>query len=152
MFYHRGRRCERGVQLSELAIVMPILLLVLAGVAEFGRYFYTYSALTRITRVAARYLAGRPYTATERTKAKNLAVCGSISTTACSGGSELVSGLTVNNIEITTTGPSLLPTTVTVRIINYNYQPVFDLGRLVGGSWGSIEVSPSTTMRYLLEN
>ena len=36
----RFRRDEQGVQLVELAIVIPIMLLLFAGIAEFGRYFY----------------------------------------------------------------------------------------------------------------
>jgi Flp pilus assembly protein TadG len=143
---------ERGAQLVELAIVVPIFLLLLAAVAEFGLYFYTYTTLTKATRVGARYLTGRVYTDVEKTKARNLVVCGSIN--ACTSGSEIVSGLTTSNIEITSTGDSsTLPETITVRIINYNYQSLFDLGAFTGGdSWQSIPVSPSITMRYLLEN
>ena len=64
-------------------LVMPVLLLLLAGTAEFGRYFYTYSALARATRVSARYLSGRLLNDTEKSIAKNLAVCGLAQTTAC---------------------------------------------------------------------
>jgi Flp pilus assembly protein TadG len=148
----QARRAERGLQLFELALVLPILLVLIVAAAEFGRYFYTYAALSRATRAGARYLARRAYTTDEVTKAKNLAVCGSLSTTACSSGAAVAPGLTASNIQITTTGGSLLPETVTVQIINYSYQPVFNLGAWVGGSWASVAVSPSTTMRYLLEN
>ena len=51
---NRFRRDDRGVQLVELAIVLPILLLLFAGVAEFGRYFYEYSTAARdISRQSA---------------------------------------------------------------------------------------------------
>lgn len=146
------KRAESGVQLVELAIVLPIFLVLLAAVAEFGRYFYTYTTLAKATRVGARYLSSRIYTEGEKTKARNLVVCGSLET--CSSGSEIISGLTTGNVAITTTGSSaLFPQTVTVQIVGYNYQPVFDLAQWVGGSsWSSVEASPSTTMRYLLEN
>ena len=133
----------------ELAIVLPIFLLLLAAVAEFGNYFYTYVTLTRATRVAARHLSAHVFDTTEKTTAKNLAVCGS--TASCSSGSAILSGLTTSNVQITNTGNSTLPTTVTVQIVNYTYTPVFDLSRFVGGAtWANVAASPSTTMRYML--
>ena len=136
----------------EVALVLPLLLLLVVTGAEFGRYFYTYSVLNRATRIAARYVAGHVYSNDEKTKAKNLAVCGIISTTPCASGTAIVPGLTASNIQITSTGSSLLPQTVTVQIINYSYQPVFNLGSWIGGTWANVAVSPSTTMRYMLEN
>ena len=148
---HRSGRLERGTQLFEVALVLPILLLLVVTGAEFGRYFYTYSVLDRATRIAARYVAGHNFTDTEKNRAKNLAVCGSL-TTDCASGTGIVPGLTTTNIQITSTGSSLLPETVTVQIINYTYQPIFNLGNWIGGTWANVAVSPSTTMRYLLEN
>ena len=62
-----GARCalktwrdERGTQLVELAIVMPILLLLLGATAEFGRFFHTYTTLLKGTRAAARYIVSQP--------------------------------------------------------------------------------------------
>jgi len=55
------RRDDRGVQLVELALVMPVLILLFAAVAEFGRYYQSYTTLAKGTRVAARYLATAPY-------------------------------------------------------------------------------------------
>ena len=156
---YQSRRTERGAQLAELAIVMPIFVLLLAGVAEYGLYFYTYTTLDKATRLAARYITSVPYNPNDPTnpnnsiaKAKNLAVCGSIS--ACSAGSEIITGLSTSNISITTTGPdAFFPQTITVQISGYNYQSLFNLGAFTGGdSWLSIAVSPGTTMRYTLEN
>ncbi|MFN0111873.1 MAG: TadE/TadG family type IV pilus assembly protein [Blastocatellia bacterium] len=143
------RASERGAQLIELAIVLPIFLMLLAAAAEFGYYFHTYVTLTRATRVAARHLSARPYNNDEKTVAKNLAVCGS--PTSCSSGSAILSGLTTSNVQITHTGNGTLPTTVKVQIINYTYTPVFDLSRFVGGTaWSNVAASPSTTMRYIV--
>lgn len=140
---------DSGTQLVELAIVLPIFLMLLAAAAEFGNYFYTYVTLTRATRVAARHLSAHVFTDSEKNAAKNLAVCGS--TAACSSGSEVLNGLTTSNVQITNTGNNTLPTTVTVQIINYSYTPVFDLSRFVGGAtWSNVAAAPSTTMRYML--
>ena len=147
-----SRRAESGTQLAELAIVLPVILALLVAVAEFGLYFYTYTTLAKATRVGARYISAKAYNSGEMAKARNLAVCGSANT--CASGSEIISGLTTANVEITPPIASgLFPTTVTVRIINYNYRPLFDLSRFTGGTpWQNVAASPSTTMRYLLGN
>ena len=90
----RFRRDERGVQLMEVAIVMPVLLILLAATAEFGRYFYVYSTLSRTTRTAIRHISSKPFTETYKTEAINLALCGS--TTTCGTGTEVLSGLTAS--------------------------------------------------------
>ena len=41
------RRDERGIQLVELAITLPILILLFAAVAEFGRYYQAYTTLAK---------------------------------------------------------------------------------------------------------
>jgi Flp pilus assembly protein TadG len=51
----RSRRNEeRGQAFVELALVLPILLLLLLGVIQFGNVFRDYIALTDATRVGAR--------------------------------------------------------------------------------------------------
>lgn len=148
-FTTRHDRTERGAQLVELAIVLPVFLLLIAAIAEFGSYFYTYMTLTKATRVAARHLSSQPYTDEEKTKAKNLAVCGS--TTACASGSAVLKNFSTSNISVTYTGNATIPTTVTVQITGYNYTPVFDLSKLAGGAtWASVGANPKTTMRYLV--
>ena len=53
----RFRRSEAGVQLVEVAIVIPVLLMLFGAVAEFGRYFYEYTTLAKAARVGARYMS-----------------------------------------------------------------------------------------------
>jgi Flp pilus assembly protein TadG len=144
--------CERGTQLVELAIVIPILILMLGAVAEFGRFFYTYTTLSKATRAGARYLITRPVGSVSEDEAKKLVACGDVSVASCGGANALLSGLETANVDIVPTGNAGVPDTVKVQIINYQYQPLFDLGKLTGLSALSlsINVSPSTTMRYLL--
>lgn len=148
-FTTRPDRTERGAQLVELAIVLPVFLLLIAAIAEFGSYFYTYMTLTKATRVAARHLSSQPFTDEEKTKAKNLAVCGS--TSSCVSGSAVLKNFSTSNISITSTGNTTIPTTVTVQITGYTYTPVFDLSKLAGGAtWANVGANPKTTMRYLV--
>lgn len=143
----RFGRSERGTQLVELAIVLPVLLMLLAASAEFGRFFYTYQTLAKATRTGARYLMTETAAGTSDAKAKNLVVYGNESGT----GTPVVSGFTGANVRVVRSGGSnAFPERVTVRIEGYTYQPVFDLGKLIGKPSISLRVpvSPSTTMRY----
>ncbi|MCU0501641.1 MAG: pilus assembly protein [Anaerolineae bacterium] len=47
-------RSERGQNLVELALVMPLLILLLAGMADLGRAFFSYIQITNAAREGAR--------------------------------------------------------------------------------------------------
>lgn len=55
-FTRRSRRRwhERGAAAVELAIVLPLLLLVIGGIVDFGRFFLTEIQLTNAAREGAR--------------------------------------------------------------------------------------------------
>ena len=53
----RRRSEESGQAFVELALVLPVLLLLLLGVIQFGNVFRDYIALTDATRVGARQAA-----------------------------------------------------------------------------------------------
>lgn len=146
-FKRRLRRllpCEAGTQLAEMAIVLPMLLVLFGATAEFGRFFYTYSTLAKATRAAARYL-----TVSNKSTdagAQNLVIYGNAEGT----GDPLLPGLTSTHVDIERVGPALAPQKVTVGISGYKYQPIFDLGKLMGKDFSmSVDVKPSTTMRYM---
>jgi len=48
---------ERGAALVEFALVLPILLVILLGILDFGLYYYNDLQLTHVARDAARYLS-----------------------------------------------------------------------------------------------
>ncbi|HEY0386389.1 MAG TPA: TadE family protein [Pyrinomonadaceae bacterium] len=145
----RFGRDERGTQLVELAIVLPLFLIMFAATAEFGRFFYEYTTLAKAARVGTRYLITAPNSVKSDTAAKNIVVYGNPD----GSGAPLVSGITTGNVVITRTGGvPVLPTTVTVAITGYKYKPVFDVGKLVNIPSLSlnVDVKPSVTMRFLL--
>lgn len=51
-------RHERGAALIEAALVVPLLLLLLFGLVEFGRYVGMTSTVTNASREATRYASG----------------------------------------------------------------------------------------------
>ena len=149
----RFARNESGGTLAELAILIPFLVVMLAAVAELGRLFQTYTTLSKSTRAAARYLSNNAYDTTHITLAKNIAVCGK---TNCTGTAPVAQHLTADNVvvapdaEFTAGGGSGNPTSVTISITNYNFQPLFNLGRLLqADSFTNLPIGSSTTMYYM---
>ena len=153
---HRFRRDEHGVQLVEIAIVIPILLMLFAAVGEFGRYFYEYTTMAKAARVGARFMAAKSIDSTTTNwvaATKNLVVFGNTDGT----GTPVLPGLSTSNVDVTFAGGTYtngngVPTSVTVSFHSYKHQPVFDLGKLINSTTLSlnIDVKPSITMRYLL--
>ncbi len=151
-------RGERGTQLVELALVMPVLMAFFVATAEFGRYFYNYSTLAKATRAGARSLATTPVNkvtaqgmanCTEDAKVRRLVVYGDPN--AADGSKPVVPGLTTSNVDLVRTGKTAVPDTVTVRIVDYKYTPLLNLGNFSNNlKWASVPVKPSTTMRFLL--
>lgn len=145
---------ERGVQLAELAIVLPILLILFAVTAEFGRYFYEYTTLSKAARSGTRYLVTAKIDNFERGRAKNLVVFGNVDGT----GDPLIENLEVDHVIITARNElgqvqtAGVPQTVTVEIVGFKHKPLFDLGGMMKKEgWSlAIDVKPSVTMRYLL--
>jgi len=153
---HRLRRDEQGVQLVEMAIVVPILVLLFAAVGEFGRYFYEYTTMAKAARVGARFMAGQSIDSTTTdwvSATKKLVVYGNTD----GSGTPLLPGLSVNNVVVTFAGGTYkngagVPTTVTVSFVNYKHTPLFDLGKLIKSKKLSlnVDVKPSITMHYML--
>lgn len=54
-------RREQGVAIVEFAITLPLLLLLLLAIAEFGRMLYQYNILLQASRDAGRYVAGQAW-------------------------------------------------------------------------------------------
>jgi len=146
------KRDDRGVQLVELALALPVLILLFAAVAEFGRYYQAYTTLAKGSRTAVRYMATARANGLDDAAGKNLLVYGNLAGT----GSPIVKDLKVSNVVIErrneagalTNG---FPATVTVKVTNFKHTPIFNLGKLLNSSLTmAIDIKPSVTMRYLL--
>ena len=91
---------QKGSATVEFAMLLPLLLLLVFTVSEFGVMFYRFNALTKSVDIAARYLTdvsvNKTNTATDKTNAQNLAVYGSITARTA-----ILPDITVANIAIT---------------------------------------------------
>lgn len=86
-------RGQRGGALIELALLLPLLLVMAFGTSELGRAIYTYNTLVKTVRDAARHLSQHgPGDDAIRGEARCLAAYGN---TTCSG-TPIAPGLTAN--------------------------------------------------------
>jgi Flp pilus assembly protein TadG len=67
------RRSERGVAAVEMALLLPVLVLLFMGIVEFGRAFYTAITLAHAARAGAQYGAQSPAKSSDVTGIKNAA-------------------------------------------------------------------------------
>lgn len=58
-------KTARGQSLAGLAIMLPILLIILLGIIDFGRVFYAYVTITNASREGARYGSMHPLSTEE---------------------------------------------------------------------------------------
>lgn len=126
----KARKGEKGQNLVEFALVIPLLLLVVIGIAEFGRAWMTKNILTGAAREAVRIMAvptGNVSTATAR--AYNILNSAGITTGY--------------NISIPPTSVAFDPVSVTVT---YQF-PVLIAGFIPGLDNNTITLSSTTTMR-----
>lgn len=58
-----GLKFQNGQSFVELALVIPVLLMLIAGLVEIGFYYYSYMTALELTREAARFASKRdPFT------------------------------------------------------------------------------------------
>jgi len=126
-------RSEEGAALVELAFVLPVLLLLLLGIIDYGRYAYDAIVASNAARAGVEYGAQNLVTASDMTGQQNAALgdaqnlaglTASPSPTFCMSGGAVVACTTSGAsyyVEVTTTGVfkpwvkwPLLPATVTV--------------------------------------
>ena len=142
---------QKGAALVELALILPLLLLLTFITTEFGRAMFEYNAIAKSTRDAVRYLSFQT-PGSQITEARNLMVYGNLGGT----GTPLVRGFTLTNVPAAScctwqlSGTNPVINTVTVRVTNYTYHSLFPnvLGIAFGNANGDITFSTITaTMR-----
>jgi Flp pilus assembly protein TadG len=146
-------QAQRGVAMVEFAITLPLLLLLLLAIAEFGRMLYHYNNLLQANRDAVRYLAGEAWNGNlgqveidpvQEAITKNLAVYG---VPTPQPGNEVVPGLTTGEVSVSTVGSDHVQVS-----ISYVFRPVIgnSLPALIGDAIPlNISLVATTVMRGL---
>jgi Flp pilus assembly protein TadG len=147
------KRNQRGVAAIEMAITLPVLLMLLLGTAELGRAFYQYNALTKSIRAAARYLSTQALdgtsgvitlTGAKQTATKNLVVYSNTD-----GGAEpIIASLGTGDVTVTQVDSEHIEVSV-----SFDYQPMFfripSFGTSASDVSTDLTLTASATMRAI---
>jgi len=151
----KSRQAQQGVAMVELALALPLLVLLLLGIAEFGRLLFQYNSLMQASRDAGRFVAGQAWNATLgqvalsstlQSQTQNVAVYGVPANP--NGYPPVVPGLTTSNVSVSTVAG-----TNNVQVsITYTYQPV--IGSVLPAFYGNsvplgIALTSTVVMRAL---
>lgn len=150
-----GKRRQQGVAMVEFAIVLPLLLLLLLGIAELGRLLFQYNSLLQASRDAGRFVAGKAWNRTlgkiDLTgdpqlvlKTQYVAVYG---IPAEQPGSEVVPGLSTGDVTVSAVGEEHVEVSIT-----YTFIPLFGSGipALIGSEIRlDVPLVATTVMRAL---
>ena len=148
------RQPPKGLAVIEMAIILPILILLTLAAGEFGRAFIQYSRLSHRVQSAARFVAENALqgttgvallTSTVNTQARNLVVYGTPSV----GTTPAVPGLSPDDVVVTVTPDGVISVS-----IDYAYEPVigevfpaFGFGEDI--ETAAISMNPKSVMRAL---
>lgn len=137
----RRGRDERGSELIELALAMPILLMLLAGIMDFGMLMQRYEVVTNAAREGARVAVLPNYTAADaQARVQSyLTVSGltapAAAPTVAYSTETLTGGRTITLVTVTVTYPS-------------QFLYIGPLATLVGGTGlGTINLQAASSMR-----
>jgi Flp pilus assembly protein TadG len=132
----RSLRNQRGQAVTEFAVILPVLLLVLLAIYQFGVVFNNYIHVTAAAREGARKAA------VSRTSGN----CAAVQTIAINAARAAAPGLTQSkmgvSVSATCTNNAYAPGTDTTVTVTYPYS-ISILGKVVTSG----NLSSSTTMR-----
>jgi Flp pilus assembly protein TadG len=110
--HRRRRRSDAGVELIELAIVMPILVLLMIGVVDFAFLFQRWQVITNSAREGARLasLADDYQEQDVRDRVEDYVAAsglpGTPNVAVDFSSTEAIAGVSVNTVTVTVTYPS----------------------------------------------
>lgn len=146
MTFRKLQRDERGAELVEFALVLPLLLALFAGIADFGRMFQRLEVATNAAREGARLATLPGYSQTDVESRVRDYMNEGIETSAGSRTS-----VTRTFVNITPAGGGAAFQAARV-VVNYNdsYLILGPIVGLLGGNasnFGNITLSATSTMR-----
>jgi Flp pilus assembly protein TadG len=140
---HSRWRSEDGAQLVEFALVLPLLLLVVLGIAEFGFIFQRYEVITNAAREGARIAVLPGYSdADVQARVAAYVTAGKVPTTGANP------AIAVTTVAIPTTpgGPVLSGKRVTVSY-THSYMFLNVIGSWFGATYATVPLIAVAEMR-----
>lgn len=121
-------KSEKGQSLVEFALILPVLMLLICGITDFGRIFHSYLTIDHAGREAARAASiGK-----DNTFIKNTAVNDAASI-----------GLTTDQVDINPSGTRSAGTDANITIT----YPITFMTPVIGNLIGPLTLTDTTTMR-----
>jgi Flp pilus assembly protein TadG len=137
--FRRPLGSDRGAELIEFALVLPVLLLLLAGILDMGFLFKDWEVVTNAAREGAR-LAALPGFAQADVESR-------VNSYLTAGGLEGVATTTVNPVTVTVGTRTITSVKVTVSY-PHNYLILGPVAQMIqGGSVSNITLKAASTMR-----
>ena len=149
-----SRPRQRGAVAVEMAILVVVMFLIMAGIVEFSRAFWYYNAIDKASRDAARFMSSVP----------SVEILDSTKTTAAVAKAKELALITANGANVSPTivaadidilcdaaacsGTKPTNVTATVTLV-LNLGSIFPFVSVTNGSYGDVTLAPSTTMRYM---
>ena len=130
---------ERGAELIEFAIVLPILMLLVAGIVDFGMMFRTFEVVTNAAREGARVGVLPGYE-------QAIDVENRVNAYLAAAGLNNANQVTAPNVTVATSAGTFTARQVTV-VYNYQFLVLGGITPLFGGSIGSINLTARSVMR-----
>lgn len=138
---------DDGAELIEYALVLPMLLLVVLGIAEFGFMFQRYEVITNAAREGARIAVLPGYSTTDVQNRVNAYVTqGRVPTTLTNP------AVTVADVDIPV--PGRLPISARRVTVTYTHNYMFlpGIGALFGTTYAAIPLTAVAEMRMEVPN
>lgn len=133
-------RCERGAQLVEFALVLPLLLLVVLAIADFGFLFHRYEVLTNAAREGAR-IAVLPGYADADVQSRVTAYLDAAGFPAAGRSAAVIDDVSLN------VGGTTVPTKQVTVTYTYTFQFMLGIAGLLNTSYGTQQLSAVSQMR-----
>jgi Flp pilus assembly protein TadG len=138
----RQRAWESGQAVIELALTLPLLLVVVMGIFDFGLMFQRYEVVTNAAREGARVGVLPNYTTADaQARAHQYLTSGGLSASSAT-----VTAVVAQSPTFGSPAMSVNQVTVTVTY-PYTYAFVGPMLNLFGGSLGSVTLQAVSTMR-----
>lgn len=145
----RRFRSDRGSELIEMAMVTPILLLILAGIFDFGMMFRSWEVVTNAAREGARVGVLPAYANSDNVRARveQYMRASGVATACALSCTPSACSVCVQNQTLVVTGAGTVSArSVTVTSVQ-TLPSLGVIGAFFGGSFGSVPVASTSVMR-----